>query len=295
MSPVVDLASVRCPDFGGLDLAVGTWLYKQTPGGFSDAVQVVSIEGNVGPQSYDLIGGMRPLPRTRVTVRLDGGAGDLRVVEHLDAASLRRFVVGNYREHYGYLAAVFTDAEHRAAYVARCQEEPARRVEAARAIEEEKERARVEVGPWFADLEDAIGPRDGSYASVSDVVEAKVLRRALRELAGVKARVTVRRYSMASGLSLAPGAGSEWSERDAQAIARMFPGLAWETTRYDRETGENVTYTRVSDDAHPHKREDRSDLQSDYHDHGGFRVAPVYLLAVSAILSEEIEKATRTP
>lgn len=289
-------ASSPVETFGGSTLAVGTWLYHQPPGGYSDAVVVVAIEGNTGPQAYSVLGGMRALPRTRITIRKDGGVGDTRVVEHIDDASLRRMVPGNYREHFGYLEAVKADPEIRVLFVARCQAEPARRTEEARRVEEAKEAARREIGPWFADLEDAMAHHDRAVGRgyVPDTVEAKVIRRALRELVGIKAGVGVRRYSMASGLNFGPPKGHEWTDAEAAAIASVFPSLAWPHRYYDRDTGEHRDGWRVDDSCHPSKREDRSDGMTDYYDPGGFRVANAHLLAVSAILSDEIEKATRS-
>ena len=278
--------------FGGTTLTVGTWLYHQPPGGYSDAVLVVAVEGNTGPVAYSLTGGMRALPRTRVTVRKNGGAGETRVYEHIDDASLRRLVPGNYREHFGYLELVMPDPEHRAAFVARCAEEPRRRAEEARRIEEAKEQDRRNIGPWFADLEAAHAPCDRNHGTgyVPDTIEAKVIRRALRELAGVKVTVKVRRYSMASGLDF----GGDFTEDEAARVNAVFPGCAVSRNYRDFETNQpGPTTWEACGSLHPRAREDQSDYRSDYHSPGGFRVANAYLIDVSRILSEEIERAAK--
>lgn len=281
--------------FGGLVLRPGTWLYHQPPGGYSDAVQVVRIEDDGGPVAYSLSGGMRALPRTRLTLRRDGGAGVEYIAQHIDHASLTRMVQGNYREHYGYLEAVMPDPERRAAFVARCAEEPARRAEEARRIEEAKEADRRNIGPWFADLEAAHAPCDRNHGTgyVSDTIEAKVIRRALRELAGVKVKVGVRRYSMASGLAF----GGRYSEEDAARVNAIFPGIIerreYRTNSNDYNDPAREVVWEGCSGLHPRAREDQSDYRSDYHSPGGFRVANAYLLDVSRILSEEIERAAK--
>ena len=278
--------------FGGLVLRPGTWLYHQPPGGYSDAVQVVRIEDDGGPVAYSLSGGMRALPRTRLTLRRDGGAGVEYIAQHIDHASLTRMVQGNYREHYGYLEAVMPDPERRAAFVARCAEEPARRAEEARRIEEAKEADRRNIGPWFADLEAAHAPCDRNHGTgyVPDTIEAKVIRRALRELAGVKVTVKVRRYSMASGLDF----GGDFTEDEAARVNAVFPGCAVSRNYRDFETNQpGPTTWEACGSLHPRAREDQSDHRSDYHSPGGFRVANAYLIDVSRILSEEIERAAK--
>lgn len=291
-------ASTPVETFGGDTLAVGTWLYRHVPASEPDCGVVVEVGAAPGEhRAYDVFGGFKRLTNGRALVRWDGGTADPRPVEHIDDATLRGYREGNgLTGYFGLLAARFPSDEARAAFVAYRAEAPARRAEAARLVEEAKEQARREVGPWFADLEEAIGPREPAAPfcrGVSDVVEAKVIRRALKELVGVSARVNVRRYSMASGLSFAPPKGRDWTDDEARRIASVFPSLAWPTTRYDRDTREHVDGWRVSDDAHPSKREDRSDGMTDYYDPGGFRVANAHLLAVSAILSDEVQKANR--
>lgn len=291
-------ASAPVETFGGTTLAVGTWLYSHVPASEPDCGVVVEVIGETGVTMRALdfaTGGLRALPRTRAMVRWDGGTAAPRPVEHLTDATLNGYRESNgLTGYFGFLATRFPSDEARAAFVQYRSEAPARRAEEARRIEEAKDKARREIGPWFADLEDALGYRSGNYARVSDVVEAKVIRRALRELVGVKAGVGVRRYSMASGLNFGPPKGHNWTDAEAQAIASVFPSLAWPTTRYDRETGEHRDGWRVDDSCHPSKREDRSDGMADYYDPGGFRVANAYLIQVSAILSEEIEKAARS-
>jgi hypothetical protein len=208
-------------EFGGRVLTVGAWLYSHIPASDTDALVVVRIEGSTGPQVYDVLGGMRALPRTRVYVRGDGGL-----------------------------------------------------------VEEERERLRIEVGPWFADVQAPIA------GDLRDVDQAKILRRCLRECVGVKASITVRRYSMASGLSLAPAGSDRWTDEEARRIASIFPGLAWPTSRYDRETGESREVWCVDSSMYPRAHEDRSDSMSDYHCPGGFRVAPAFLMDVSRIIGD---------
>lgn len=283
MSAAILPFPARVEVFGGDDLRPGAWLYSHVPASESDALLVVQVEGDDGPVAYDVLGGFRPLPRTRVLVRCDGGEGRERWIEHLSTDSLRA-----YREHngltgyFGFLAEVYTDTHTRAAFVERCRQAPARREQARFDAEAEVERLRVEVGPWFADLEDVISGR------IPDTVEAKVIRRCLREIVGVTARVTVRRYSMASGLDLRPPKGRDgWADVEGARIAALFPGLAWASRHYDRDTGQHRDGWRVDDSAHPHAREDRSDSMSDYHCPGGFRVGPAFLLDVCRILAEE--------
>lgn len=144
-----------------------------------------------------------------------------------------------------------------------------------------------DAAPWFRDLED--GLTGGTGDRIPDTVEAKAIRRFLASV-GVKATVRVRRYSMASGLDFGPGYVGEWTDADAGVIARVFPGVAIRRSYYDHDTGENVERWSVDGSLYPHKRADASDLMSDYHDPGGFRVAPEYVLAASVLLSEELEK-----
>jgi hypothetical protein len=284
--------------YSGDVFAVGTWIYSGSRYGDTCGV-IVSIESTPADgQAYDLdlrTLERRPLPRTLAMVRWDGGVSEPRPVSHIDTCTLRAYDPNDGRTgSYGFLAAILPDDEARAAFVARCQEAPARRAEEERVKAEEAARMDREVGLYFADLEDAIGAdnRDDS-AYVTDTMEAKVIRRALKELVGVSARVTVRRYSMASGLNFGPPKGHDWTDDEAARIASVFPGLAWPSTVYDRQTGESREGWRVDDSCHPSKRDDRSDGMTDYYDPGGFRVAPAYLLAVSAILSDEVNKAAK--
>lgn len=288
-------ASSPVETFGGDTLAVGTWLYSHVPASEPDCGVVVSIESGTGPQAYDVFGGMRALPRTRVMVRWNGGTSDPRVVEHISTDTLRKYSEYNgLTGYFGFLATVRPGIESREAFVKYRTEAPARRAEAVRLAAEESARLDCEVGPWFASLETVIAAHDPQVGRgyVPDTVETKVIRRCLA-LVGVKARVTVRRYSMASGLDLAPAKGNEWTDADGAAIASIFPLMAWPHRYYDRDTGEHRDGWRVDNSIHPRATEDRSDLQSDYHCPGGFRVAPAYLLAVSAILSDEVQKASR--
>ena len=137
------------------------------------------------------------------------------------------------------------------------------------------------IGPWFADVACAIS---GERYSMADTLEAKIIRRCLRELAGVTASVRVRRYSMASGLDLSTGTGERFTDAQAARIAAVFPFVAWAHDRRD-DDGVIVSRWTVADGIYPHARADKSDLQSDYHSPGGFRVANAYLLQVSAIVS----------
>lgn len=254
----------------------GLWLYVQHPGGAPDAVVLVRrVEDRWGAHWIGLT---------------DGGAGrETRIEEHaLDHARLSALRVGNYLEQLGYLDTVQPDAERREAFVASCRQRPAEREAAALRAREEAARVEREVGPWFRDIED--GLTGGTGDRIPDTVEAKAIRRFLASV-GVRAAVRVRRYSMASGLDFGPGYAGEWTDTDAEIIARVFPGVASRRSHYDRETGENVDRWSVDGSIYPHKRADGSDLQSDYHDPGGFRVAPAYVLALSVILSEEIEKS----
>lgn len=256
--------------------APGLWLYVQHPGGAPNAV--VLTRRVVDAWGAHWIG------------LTDGGAGrETRLDEHaLDHARLSALRPGNYLEQLGYLDTVIPDEERRTAFVESCRQRPAEREEAARLAAEESARVDREVGPWFRDIED--GLTGGTGDRLADTVEAKAIRRFLASV-GVKATVRVRRYSMASGLDFGPGYSGGWTDADAAAIARVFPGEASRRSYYDRETGEHSERWSVSSSLYPHKRADASDLQSDYHDPGGFRVAPEYVLALSVILSEEIEKA----
>ncbi len=262
-------------------LAPGVWLYSHVPASRSDALLVVRVETDSGAAKYSILGGMRRLAPTRVFVRDDGGMGRERIVEHLTTESLRGYRESNgMTGYYGFLSDVYSDEGRRAEFIARCAAEPAYRAAEAKRQAEESERVRREVGPWFADVMGVIAP------GIADTVQAKVLRRCLKELVGVSAKVTVRRYSMASGLNFGPRADA-WTDADRAAILSIFPMLAWQTTRYDRESGTSCPWIQVSDDAHPRAHEDKSDHQSDYFDNGGFRIAPEYLLEVSRILGEE--------
>lgn len=141
---------------------------------------------------------------------------------------------------------------------------------------------------WFADLE--AGLTGGAY--VRDTVQAKALRRCFRELAGVKASVTVKRYSMATGLDLR-GPYGVWTDDEAQRIATVFPSLVSTDGRFNEARGCYALVYRVADWIHPSRRDDGTDLQADHFDPGGFTVAAEHLLAVAAIVSEEIERAAK--
>lgn len=290
-------ASTPVDTFDGDTLAVGTWLYLHGPGGTPDCGVVVEV-GEDPPDHvvYDLsftTGRGRCCPRTRALVRWDGGTADPRWESHIDTATLEGYNESNgLTGYHGFLAARFPDYATRAAFVAHRREAPARRAEEAQRIEDEREADRRNIGPWFRDLTDAIGERDGGGGYVPDTIEAKVIRRAVREIAGVKIKVTVRRYSMASGLEF----NGRFSEDEAERINAIFPGIV---TRYERRTSDDwndparVVTFEACGGLYPRAREDRSDLQSDYHAPGGFRVANAHLIAVSAILSDEVNKASR--
>ena len=134
----------------------------------------------------------------------------------------------------------------------------------------------AEIGPWYADLECLV--TGDKYADLPDTTQAKILRALLRE-AGVKARINVRRYSMASGLSLSPPSGSEWSDRDAEIVASVLPGVA-----YIREYRDGARWC-VDCSLYPRDRHDRSDLQSDYHAPGGFRVSLAWSARCAYLIS----------
>ena len=290
-------AHSRADDFGGDSLQVGTWLYLHGPGGVPDCGVVVEVgEDPADHVVYDLsftTGRGRRCPRTRALVRWDGGERAPCWEDHLDTATLEGYNESNgLTGYHGFLAARFPDYATRAAFVAHRREAPARRAEEARQIEEQKEADRREIGPWFRDLTDAIGERDSHGGYVPDTIEAKVIRRAVREIAGVKIKVTVRRYSMASGLEF----NGRFSEDEAERINGIFPGIV---TRYERRTSDDwsdparVVTFEACGGLYPRAREDQSDLHSDYHAPGGFRVANAHLIAVSAILSDEVQKASR--
>lgn len=275
MNTAANVLPFRRPGDDSSRACVGLWLYVQHPAGSPDAV--VLTRRTVDAWGTYWIG------------LTDGGAGpETRFPEHaLAHTRLSALRVGNYLEQVGYLETVLPDEDRRAAFVNACRQRPAEREEAARLAAEESARVDREVGPWFRDVED--GLTGGTGDRIPDTVEAKVIRRFLASV-GVKATVRVRRYSMASGLDFGPGYAGEWTDADAEVIARVFPGEASRRSVYDRDTGENVERWSVSRSLYPHKRADASDLMSDYHDPGGFRVAPEYVLAVSLLLSEELEK-----
>lgn len=288
---VIPFARAAAPATEAPELPVlrpGVWLYSAVPASEPDAVLVVRIEGDTGGQVYSVLGGMRPLPRTRVLVRTDGGAGAERWLEHVSTESLRAYRMHNgLTGYYGFLDTVFPIASYRDAFIARRASRPVERMEEARRAEEERERQDREIGPWFTDVVSVVaGDR-----YLGRPTFARIVRRALRELVGVKVSATCPNYSMARGVEIRPPKGSDgFTDSEAERIASVFPLVAWRRTRYDHETGESREVWVVEDRIHPTAREDRSDGMTDYYDPGGFRIAPAHLLAVSAIIAEEAAK-----
>lgn len=285
---VIPFARASAPDAEIPELRPGVWLYSAVPASEADALLVLRIEGDVGGQVYSVIGGMRALPRTRVLVRADGGAGAERWIEHVSTESLRGYRMHNgLTGYYGFLSDIFASAEHRAAFIASRAKRPAERAEEARRAEEERARVEREMGPWFTDV---VGVVAGDRY-LGRPAFARIVRRALRELVGVKVSATCPNYSMARGVEIRPPKGSDgFTDDEAARIASVFPLMAWQRSRYDHEAGMHRDVWVVEDRIHPTAREDRSDGMSDYYDPGGFRIAPAHLLAVSAIIAEEAAK-----
>ena len=152
--------------------------------------------------------------------------------------------------------------------------------------EKEREAAISQKTPWLADVLSAVGKS-------RDTTDAKILRRYLKNH-GISASITVRRYSMASGLDFKRAGGGEWTDDEARAIARLLIGQVRESS-YRRE-GSTSSYI-VDDSIYPRKHQDRSDLMSDYYDPGGVRVPAENVGVIQQIAVEEMDKAgdTLTP
>ena len=151
----------------------------------------------------------------------------------------------------------------------------------------EEDRRASTGAPWLADLiQTVVGSK---YGNSSDVAEARAIMRYLKSY-GINASITVRRYSMASGMDFNPKKGVHWTQEDARIIGELLIGQVREGL--NREGTQTTLY--VDNDFNPRAREDRSDPMSDYHAPGGVRIPIRYAPQVTALLAEELKKAGKT-
>lgn len=125
----------------------------------------------------------------------------------------------------------------------------------------------LDLGWWMVDLLTPLLVEGADYQTVPDTLQTKILR-TFYAAYGVKVRANVRRYSMASGVSLTVANG-----HDAEVVGRVTPGQA--TLRRWLDDNLDSQEVWVADDSvHMLKKESGTDWQTDYYDPGGTVVAP---------------------
>lgn len=272
VAPVVSLhAAAR--QFGGRVIEPGTWIWYTGPAGPARPGFIESADGN-----YLMIRWARDLDDPTAPAK------------GMPRSMLMPF--GYLQDHpetrnHGSRMFFFEDWEpDQARRAARVQAErergPIEKAEAAAAViaaAEEETAAARDVGPYYADLVERVvnlkgGSRDKrmSNYNLDDTTDAKILRQLLKEAVGVTASITVRRYSMATGMNFGPPKGHKWTEAEARKIAAVLPLQV-----HDRTTHEGEKWIDVGTSIYPHAKEDRSDFQSDYHSPGGPRIATAYV------------------